>query len=238
MNNRNRLYFLGAYWPARKETAGDCARRLLTLFRALREQGDGLDAWFELGDTRQKALERRVSVLDREHWLEILARSRNMADRPRRPIDELGFSIGLWNGADDDHAVGIQVRCGSYNQHVSNCVTINFPAVSDRLVTLEPMRAVLTAVAESFEPRWAGVMSRAAMDARDFSGRRPFVDWMVYICRDWLPSPPTLDPPASVHTLDTGTLIVVQDEPPNPASADDLANIRRVEESLDLKARW
>ncbi len=80
------------------------------------------------------------------------------------------------------------------------------------------MRPVLAAVANAWEPDWAGVMSDEAMQRRKFDAGKPFVDWMLYISDKWLPKVPTFEPPATADRPAAGTIIVVQEEPPDAES--------------------
>jgi hypothetical protein len=78
----------------------------------------------------------------------------------------------------------------------------------------------------------AGIVSDEVLDKGRFDAGEPFVDWMLYICRKWLPAVPDFAAPASVERLDSGTLIIVQDEPPNLSNESHLQNIQRVETAL------
>ncbi|REK11419.1 MAG: hypothetical protein DWQ37_14135 [Planctomycetota bacterium] len=238
MNAPETQLFLGAYWPARKEPLEACASRLVSFFDELVTLDARLTRWFGLASSRNKALEKPAHVLSFDYWVDQLSHSRTMSDMPREPIEELGFSPGLWNGEAGGLSVGLSVCCGSFSRHAANNVLIRFSQGSGCLASVTTMRAVLRLVARVWEPRWAGVMSEQAIGARDFDARRPFVDWIVYIGRCWLAEEPVLESPASVEGLEAGTLIVVQDEPPHPSNPDDVANIRRVEDALDLKVVW
>jgi hypothetical protein len=217
--------FLGAYWSARKESIDECADRLLSFFGDLAKCDDSLIKWYELAGSRQQALERRSHVESREYLIRQLRRGSHS-------FDSLGFTIGLWNGGDESQSVALSVTCGSYHETLGNCVTLNFPEDLGSLVDFRRMRGVLAVVARTWEPDWAGVASEQAKSGRGFDPCRPFVDWMIYISNALLPKVPTFEPPTSTEHLPTGTIIVVQDEPPDPCNPLHLESIRRVRDAL------
>lgn len=81
-------------------------------------------------------------------------------------------------------------------------------------------------------------MTDVATDQREFDPHRPFVDWMVYLSGEWLPSAPKFEPPVEVEQLPRGTSIVVQNEPPEIDNSEHQDRIRGVEaafqESLQI----
>jgi hypothetical protein len=227
-------FFVGAYWPSRKESVEQCAERLRKFFVALAATDPVLATWFETGRSRKQALEKPAHIGDQSYLLGLLDRGRNRRDVGRTVIEELGFRVGLWNGGNGENAIELGVKCGLYwtssnpNASLSNYVTLDLPKDLGELKQAERMSTVLAAVARAWEPDWAGVMSKDAMNARAFDARIPFVDWMVYLPRkiDGLPAP------ASVTQLEKGSLIVVQPDPPAVNSTEDQENIRRIENIL------
>jgi hypothetical protein len=227
-------FFLGAYWPAREEAIEQCADRLLSFFSKLATSDSALAIWYELGRSRKQALERRANVGDRTYLLKLLDRGRNRRNVDRKVNEELGFRIGLWNGRDEGNDASLGITCGLYwgdgtlGAGICNCVTLDLPEDLGELKQAGRMSGVLAAVVQAWEPDWAGVMSREAMNARAFDAKIPFVDWMVYVPRriDNVP------PPSSVVQLENGSLIVVQPDPPAVNSAADQENIRRIENIL------
>ncbi|MEX0977648.1 MAG: Imm52 family immunity protein [Pirellulales bacterium] len=225
-------FFLGAYWPAREESLDACADRASRFFTEVVEIDPLLGNWHERAKSRKGALEKRADVKDREFLRELLKRGRHWTDIRRRLMKDLGFSFGLWNGQDEPRSIGLHVTCGLYFEGLSNCLTLDLPDELGGLRDVRQMRAVIAAVAKSWEPNWAGVMSEVAMERRKFDGSKPFVDWMLYISNRWLPSAPELKPPASIERLPAGTLIIVQDEPPDPDDPAHLENIKQVVAAL------
>jgi hypothetical protein len=229
MNKFNLL----AYWMARPESIDECADRLLRLFEQLTRCDVTLSQWFKKGRSRKDALRHQVDVANREPLVAILEKGRNRTDVGKEIIHELGFSISLWNGGAPDQEVGLSVDCGSYAEYslLPNHVILNLSGTLGGLADVAGMQRVLEATATAWEPIWAGIMSDEAQNSRGFPAD-PFIDWMVYLANEWLPTVPALSPPASAKALDKGTIIVVQDEPPNPNNGTHLENIRRVESAL------
>jgi hypothetical protein len=228
----NRFNLL-AYWVARPESIDQCADRLLEFFPALTRSEVTLARWFKTGRTLKGALRHQVDVTSREALLAILEQGRNRTDVGKEIMYDLGFSVRLWNGVEDEDAAGLGIKCGSYADYslLPNHVILSFPKALGSLADRARMQSVLEASVIAWEPAWAGIISEEAQDSRSFPDD-PFIDWMVYMENAWLPSVPALSPPASAKALDKGTIIVVQDEPPDPSNGIHLENIRRVESAL------
>src|SRR5687768_756609 len=97
-------YYLGAYWGNRKETAAECAERAVALLQWLSRCDEAFGRWFQGGRSRKEALQREVRP-DPAVLRPLLERGRNRRDDDRSVIEELGFRMGLWNGAADSDAV-------------------------------------------------------------------------------------------------------------------------------------
>jgi hypothetical protein len=229
-------YFLGAYWSARPESIEQCTDRLLKFFAAIAPCDPSLAQWFKLGRSRRQALQHPVDVTERAVLMHLLDRGRHWTDFDKRLIDDLGFSLALWNGADTSTSVQLTLLCGSYSDTTLNNVILRLPQVLGGLSVAGRMRGVLAAAATAWEPDWAGIVSDEVLGKGRFDAGEPFVDWMLYICRKWPPVVPDFKAPASVEWLDSGALITVQDEPPNLTNENHLQNIQRVETAL--RAAW
>lgn len=230
-------FFLGAYWAARPDSLDECTDRLSRFFAELVTCDDVLGHWYELADSRRRALEKSADVGDPNYLRALLERGRHWTDMPRKLMKDLGFTFGLWNGQDETKSVGLSVTCGLYYEKLTNCVTLHLPQGLGRLKDARRMRRVLSAVATTWEPDWAGVMSDEAMERRRFNPKRPFVDWMLYVSDKWLPKIPTFEPPTTTEHLAAGTMIVVQEEPPDPCNPTHLENIKRVRATLRRRVK-
>jgi hypothetical protein len=227
-------FFVGGYWAARKESIEQCAERLSRFFADLAACDPSLTTWYERGRSRQQAAEQRAEVRDENYLRNLLDRGRNRRDVGRTVIEELGFRTGLWNGGDENKAIGLNITCGLYwtspnpSASMSNSVTVDLPENLGELKQSERMAGVLAAVARAWEPDWAGIMSRDAMSARAFNAKVPFVDWMVFVPRkiDNVPAP------SSLIRLEKGSLIVVQPDPPVATDTEAQNSIRKIEDIL------
>ncbi|MFP2933083.1 Imm52 family immunity protein [Pyxidicoccus sp. 3LG] len=114
-------YYAGAYWGPRRESPEECAKRLGALLAGLSETDPSLARWFQQGKSRKDALNRPLgpNVADLEAFV------RRGKDRT---FDELGFSVGGWNGAADDYeASGFLIACGGYSEWVNNRCVFTLP---------------------------------------------------------------------------------------------------------------
>jgi hypothetical protein len=220
---------LGAYWSLRQESAAECGDRFRQCLLALAKTDALFEQWFEQASSRAAALKRPADIADREYCSKLL-------DRGRLQFEDSGFIVGLWNGAEDAQSIGLSVTCGSYSPFVLNSVVISLPDVLGALEHSGTMCGALSAVARAWEPDWAGVMSRQAINSRFFEARHPFVDWMLYLPNSRLPKDLTLNPPAEVVPVDQiGSVIITQTDIPSPENPSHLLNVEAVEAALALK---
>jgi hypothetical protein len=222
---------LGAYWKPRQESIEQCADRLLSFMRGLTESDITFSQWYRLGHSRQDALKRRVDVQSYDEIFTLLDKGRHRRDIGKTVMEDLGFSVGIWNGGEDEKDVGLHIRCGLYwispNHNVSlgNCVTLGLPKKLGALGDSSKMGRILAITATCWEPDWAGVFSDEAKDARDWK-RKPFVDWMVYVPQKIAGVPP---PSTVTHLENGGSVIVVQPNPPSVNNPEDQERIQRIE---------
>ena len=185
MSAMDTRYILGAYWGPRRESVDDCARRLSRFMHDLCDCDPALATWFAKGYSRQKALKSVVDAKDPEVARSLLDRGRNRRDTDGGAIEALGFGVSFWNGAEKNKVAGLSVNCGLFAQpsrgYLGNSVVLSLPMDLGELFWAERMAHVVAATALAWEPDWAGVMSEHAMDTRPFSGREPFLDWLLYV---------------------------------------------------------
>ena len=226
-------FSLQTYWSARQELISQCADRLLRFFTDLMPCDASVAKWFMKGRSRKEALKHPVDVTNRETLLKLLERGRHR-NCYKEIMYDIGFSIGLWNGAETNKSTDLTLTCGGYSEHIKvpNNLIIELPNQLGGLANADRMRAVLASGATAWEPDWAGIISDDAKESREFDAEKPFVDWMLYLSRKWLPAIPALPPGASAESIGAGTLIIVQDEVPDPSNDSHLENIRRVETAL------
>jgi hypothetical protein len=225
-------YLIGAYWGSRQESIGHCSERLRRFLKALGTYDDRLATWYERGRARPSP-EDYVDPDDLARLTSLLDKGRNRRDVGGQAIDELGFHIGLWNGFKDygDQAE-LSVTCGLYwtsdrkSASLGNAVVLDLPESLGDLADSRRMAELLSALAQAWEPAWAGVMSTQAMSDRGFDGNEPFVDWMVFV--PWEVDAAAL-PVGQVLSGRGGTVLIAQLDPPDRKDAKESVGRRQVE---------
>ena len=222
--------YIGAYWGPRQESVGQCADRLMACLERLRDCDEFFSQWFEKGKSRRDALALPFDLRSKEKTLQLLESGRSKRDVDRTTIEDLGFRIDLWNGKASTRAAAISVRCGLYaeNPHLRNSVVIDLPEDLGGLADKDHCAQVLKCVAETWEPDWAGVISRTSRNARSFNPALPFVDWMFYINRLGIDRAKLPDSATAFEVDGKGTLVIVQDRPIDPVNRADLSNANAV----------
>jgi hypothetical protein len=225
----NDLY-LGAYWGPRQESIGQCADRLAAFLEGLCDCDDAFAQWYEKGKSRKSALRKPFNFRANKNVLNILESGRHCRDLDRSVMDDLGFHVGLWNGGTETHSVSISISCGLYcpNPHLRNSVVITLPEDLGGLADKDRCVRVLKIVADTWEPDWAGVISKASRNARAFNPAMPFVDWMFYINRIGIDRAKLPTAATASEIEGKGTVVIVQDRPIDPANEGDLANANAV----------
>ena len=223
-------YFLGAYWPARRESVDECADRLAAFLDDLRACGEPFAKWYPHANSRAESLRKGAEGWNGDRLRDLLNNGRNRYDTTKEVIEDLGFRVGFWNGEGKERSISISVTCGLYAPaNLSNCVYFRLPddvaGIGGKVVIARVLRSVVT----RWNPAWAGVMSEDAKDQRNFPAKEPFVDWMVYV--------PTLvegvEPPSCVMTLPGfGSIVIVQPDPPRTDDPEALRRVQRVEQLI------
>lgn len=228
-------YMLGAYWGGRKEALGQCGDRLQKFLQELSSCDPLLATWYERQRSRKVSLGESIDIKNANHVRSALERGRNRSDIGQEVIEELGFRVGLWNGERTGKDAGLSITCGLHlkgpatSVTMSNFVILDLPTDAGALVNAEMMKRLTTIAAQTWEPDWAGVMSKDSMLARNFNARFPFVDWVLYIPGRIIDVP---QPSSTVTVPGLGSIVTVQPLPPDANDPEQLAQIRRVEQVL------
>ena len=108
-------YELCAYWGPRRETFDACSERLTKFLKLLSDCDPTFEAWFKKGRSRKGALRHQVPI-DKDTLRNLLDKGRQYTDIPRKLMEDLGFSVGLWNGkTDEEGPAGFHVHCATRN---------------------------------------------------------------------------------------------------------------------------
>lgn len=172
-------------WGPRVDGPQSNAVKLRRLFDGLAEiKPDWLATWFDLGESREDALRRRIyphrsQTLVLEEFLEA-ARVRNDFGED---IPGWGFTNGAWTGSDTRPA-GLSFWCDSTARDDRNANFCRLTFTVDREespIELDEYRAILSLVVSVWRPDWAVVASDSAMELRQRADRGPLLGWETYL---------------------------------------------------------
>ena len=135
--------FVGAYWSKRMESRAQAAARIEQFLSTIASKKESLSKWFLKGRSRAHAKTEfpiDTSSIDR-------ALAANRRDVGGEPMPEVGFSFGIWNGAD----VSLAATLGAFSPYVQNSVVLSFGHEADELSDTD-WRDLLGAAVLAFDP--------------------------------------------------------------------------------------
>jgi hypothetical protein len=230
-------YYAGAYWKMRREEVGDCARRAELFFHMLARCDASLSQWYRSGRVARGSPGHPVQVNYREELEELLLHGRIRTDLHKQVVEELGFSLHVWNQRPDAKATKLDISCGGFTETVSNVCLLKPPSegeAAERMLSLPTLLQVLTCMVTAWDPDWGVVnSSRALMElAPNAPQGEAAVGWVTYFARRRgtvppLPAPVRIEPAASL-----GTLIILTPERFTASNPEHMALARRVRELL------
>ncbi|MFL5347277.1 MAG: Imm52 family immunity protein [Hyalangium sp.] len=228
--------YIGAYWGARKESAEECARRLAALVQLLAPMDPLFANWFKSAKSLKESLKRPLE-------LELSALTKHvqrciMRDTRRQPMEDLGFSVWLWNGRQGGNDAWLRTSCGGYSEWVGNNCILEAPDEgpgSERVLTMPIQVAALRAIAAAWDPDWGISTSYALQDVMAKKGdeRDWRVGWITYISRRLGRVPPLPAPVRIEPVEELGTLVIVTPEFFSAFNPEHIALAERVRELLD-----
>ncbi|MGE6758569.1 immunity 52 family protein [Corallococcus interemptor] len=225
-------YYAGAYWGPRRESSEECARRMGTLLAGLPSVDPSLASWYQQGKSRKDALKKPLRPDPAA--LELFVRQGK-----DRIFEDLGFSVGGWNGASDDYEVsGFLIRCGAYSEGGGNRCVFTLPSKGpsqDRLVTASALAALMGKTAAAWEPDWGVAISEQHRDLakpRHAKGA-PHVGWVTYLSARRGTVPPLPAPVRIEPVEDKGTLITLTPERFTVSNLEHMTLAEQVRELLD-----
>lgn len=228
-------YYAGAYWGVRQEDADECARRTEFFFQLLRQCDASLGQWYRAGRVARGAPGHLVQTSDRVALKELLLQHRSRTDLDKRIIEDLGFSLRVWNQQPDDRASKVSIRCGAYTETVSNVCLLNPPSegeAAERMLTASALSQVLTCMAIAWEPDWGIVTSHEVRELMALEEQDTNVGWVTYFARRRGPVPP-LPAPVRIEPIGSlGMLVVLTPERFTASNPEHIALGRRVRELL------
>ncbi|WP_224370342.1 immunity 52 family protein [Hyalangium versicolor] len=228
--------YTGAYWGARKESAQECAQRLLNLLTRLAPLDPLFGSWFKSAKSLKQSLQRPLE-LELPSLQQYLQRNLMRDDR-RQPMEDLGFSISLWNGAQGGNDAFLSIGCGGYWEQGTNRCVLRAPEEgpgSERVLTTPFQVAAMRALATAWAPEWAMSTSYALQDVMVPKGdKRDWqVGWVTYVSHRQGRLPPLPAPVRIEPVEDLGTLVILTPERFTVSNPEHLALAERVRELLD-----
>jgi Immunity protein 52 len=227
-------YYIGAYWRARREDAEACARRLAALVQSLAPMDPLFASWFKGAKSLKESLKRPLEL--ELPSLQKYVQSRIMRDSARKPIEDLGFSIGLWNGHQGDNDAWLRIYCGAYSEFSGNSCVLKAPYEgpgSERVLTTPFQTQALRAIATAWDPDWGVGISSAHRDIIESKCPDVLVGWVTYLSRRLGRVPPLPAPVRIEPVEDQGTLIILTPERFTASNPEHIALAERVRELLD-----
>jgi hypothetical protein len=205
-------YYAGVYWFARRQSPEECARDTIVFLKALGQCDPCFASWIKSKRIKRKWT-RSPLALEVDELAPMFARGVNRADRTRRVIEDLGFSISLLS-PDLRYGPSLSVHVGAYSPFSHNYCVLDLPTSQDReRVLTEPVMAdVMRCMARSWNPDWGIATSSDHRDLVDEEEDGVSTGWLMYFSRRWGTVPPLLAPVRIEPIEDRGTLVVLTPE--------------------------
>jgi hypothetical protein len=196
-------WLLNAAWGPRAETLEQCAKRLDCFLRAIAAVDSSLARWQRSGD-------RSGTPITPDALVDLLASGTHRTDDPsHRPIPDLGWTIGLFNGL-RNNASEMTITCGSTFSQVGNSIhwTLPLGGLRDGLFPLDATMTLVEAVVTSWEPDWTTAVSFNHLTAQGRAWYQHTFGWIVYLSAKLRPKLRPMPPPATVTEYLGGKLVV------------------------------
>jgi hypothetical protein len=235
--------YLGAYWGPRQQSAADCADVLARVLVMLSETDDSLSGWRDKSASAKQALEAPVVTADHHGLVQRLSAARNRRDDDDQPIEELGFSVSWWNGAEKTASATLSLGCGAWSPGISNRLVLQLPdsRVRPDLYVPAVARSLVAGVVELLDPDWAvwtnaGLVDKQREPDQQLDNGGYVIGELVGHAAGWANyvsshdsvalNIAALPESARVEPLASGTLVLLGEDPNDPALHDVLA-VRR-----------
>jgi hypothetical protein len=228
------VYYIGAYWGARREDGEACARRLAALVQSLAPMDPLFASWFKHAKSPKESLKRPLEL--ELSSLQKYVQSRIMRDSGRKPMEDMGFRIGLWNGHQGGNDAWLRAYCGGYWEQMTNLCILEAPFKgpgSERVLTAPVQVQALRAIAAAWDPDWGVGISRTHRDIIEKKCPDVLVGWVTYLSRRLGRVPPLPAPVRIEPVEDKGTLIILTPERFTASNPEHVALAERVRELLD-----
>jgi hypothetical protein len=191
-------------------------------------------SWFKSAKSLKESLKRPLEL--ELPSLQKYVQSRIMRDSGRKPMEDMGFRVGLWNGEQGGNDAWLSTSCGGYWEQVTNTCLLKAPYEgpgSERVLTAPFQAQALRAIATAWDPDWGVGISDAHWDIIKAKCPDVRVGWVTYLSRRLGRVPPLPAPVRIEPVEDKGTLVIVTPERFTASNPEHVALAERVRELLD-----
>jgi len=202
------LFHAGVYWPVRRESVGESARRAETFFRLLSRCDPVYAEWFEQAESLEEGRQLRFEPT----WETLL----RLFESRRYSQGPFGFSFNAWTGHAEEGAGGV-VMLGSGSAEVlpANACLLDLPHGGEearRVLTVPVLTEVMRALVLAWEPDWGGVMGEDDGDLGAEAEGPSDLGWLLYFSHGRGLVPPLPEPVRVEPVEDKGSLVVLTPE--------------------------
>ncbi len=232
--------FLNARWRSRRESLDQCADRARPFFRELAELHKSFGQWSKLGTIKREALADKLPP-EPGNIRDLLAKGRNHYDVDNRVIEDLGYSLYLWNCLEKPDGINLRISCGCYpppHMPFPNECFIKFSPVqgasASELAKIDKILAVAGVMVRYWDPDYLCVSTHrldelALPERSEFTGVRP--GWLTYISDKWGKVPALPEPYRLAPMGGTGQVVLIDGI--EGATATDLKCIESIRQLWD-----
>ncbi len=212
-------------WGPKSSTVGECAICVARTLDSLASLHPLLAHWWPTGTKySEEVCSTAIPQLEG-----LVRRGVNRRDSDQSVIEDLGFSVSLWNRhKSSDKMVTIRFQCSATfrpSSGAANLIVIKLPnEISDKQILL----AILRELDSIWEPRFGVVCASEAIHRRETVDPSPLVGWMTLLpCQvtRWLAGTPGV----TVIPLDksSNVIVVVDEENQDVGAHDAISNAMR-----------
>ncbi|MBB4853642.1 hypothetical protein HNP40_001008 [Mycobacteroides chelonae] len=232
---------ISAFWGPRAQSADESAEVVSTFLSSLAAIDASLDNWRERASTKIEATKQPL-INDPARLSDLLSSGQNRRDTNGKVITELGYTVGLWNG-DTTSDASVNIHIGATSQWVPNSVSIALPdpAIRPDPYKYDSARTILALIINAFHPDRAvwtnSVLTKQQTEPDSLTDDGGYIlgqlvghpaGWGTFLADDSnvVFDQALLPQSARIERVNSGTLVIVGDEPGNP-SIEDVLQIRK-----------
>jgi len=202
------LFHAGVYWPVRRESVGESARRAEAFFRLLSRCDPSYARWFEQVESLEAGLQ--LPFEPTRQTLQAFFESRRYGQGP------FGFSFNAWTGhVEEGHGGVVLLGSGSTEVLPGNACLLDLPHGGEearRVLTVPVLTAVMRAMVLAWEPDWGGVMGEDVGDLGAEAKGPSDLGWLLYFSHERGEVPALPEPVRVVPVEDKGSLVILTPE--------------------------